>query len=230
MLGHHELRERKLRKNGKAATATVLECRQTSWSETTGNPGLVGNTKIMCKLKLRVEPDGGAAFEASTDGMFGQFSIPSPGMPVRVLYDPSKRDKVVIDHSEAGQEATVKAFTDRALQPTIDRARASGTEAGAATADGLAQVMASGVLSNFSRDPAKRAEQREKVKQMMADAQAAHGVAPTNLIVGGQPVYPGQLGGGSSAADQLTKLADLRDRGVLSDAEFETQKRKLLGE
>ena len=30
-------------------------------------------------------------------------------------------------------------------------------------------------------------------------------------------------------ADELTKLADLRDRGVLSDAEFESQKGKLLG-
>jgi hypothetical protein len=29
-------------------------------------------------------------------------------------------------------------------------------------------------------------------------------------------------------ADQLTKLADLRDRGVLSDAEFEAQKGKIL--
>jgi len=28
----------------------------------------------------------------------------------------------------------------------------------------------------------------------------------------------------------LTKLADLRDRGVLSDAEFQTQKARLLGE
>jgi hypothetical protein len=27
---------------------------------------------------------------------------------------------------------------------------------------------------------------------------------------------------------QLTKLADLRDRGVLSDAEFEAQKAKIL--
>ena len=29
-------------------------------------------------------------------------------------------------------------------------------------------------------------------------------------------------------ADQLTKLADLRDRGVLIDAEFEAQKAKIL--
>jgi Short C-terminal domain/Phospholipase_D-nuclease N-terminal len=33
---------------------------------------------------------------------------------------------------------------------------------------------------------------------------------------------------GSSPADQLAKLADLRDRGVISDADFEQQKAKIL--
>ena len=33
---------------------------------------------------------------------------------------------------------------------------------------------------------------------------------------------------GSSNVDQLAKLADLKDKGVLSDAEFEAQKAKLL--
>jgi hypothetical protein len=32
----------------------------------------------------------------------------------------------------------------------------------------------------------------------------------------------------SSAADQLSRLADLKDRGVLSDAEFEAEKAKIL--
>jgi len=32
-----------------------------------------------------------------------------------------------------------------------------------------------------------------------------------------------------STADQLAKLADLRDRGVITQAEFDTQKAKLLG-
>ena len=35
-------------------------------------------------------------------------------------------------------------------------------------------------------------------------------------------------GAGPSVADELAKLADLRDRGLLSFEEFETQKRKLL--
>ncbi len=33
---------------------------------------------------------------------------------------------------------------------------------------------------------------------------------------------------GRSSADELAKLADLKDKGVISDAEFETQKAKLL--
>ena len=33
---------------------------------------------------------------------------------------------------------------------------------------------------------------------------------------------------GSSTADELSKLADLRDKGVITDAEFEAQKAKLL--
>jgi len=33
----------------------------------------------------------------------------------------------------------------------------------------------------------------------------------------------------AQTADQLHKLADLKDKGVLTDAEFEAQKAKLLG-
>jgi Short C-terminal domain/Phospholipase_D-nuclease N-terminal len=41
-------------------------------------------------------------------------------------------------------------------------------------------------------------------------------------------VQEAAAGDGSSPADQLAKLADLRDRGVISDADFESQKAKLL--
>jgi hypothetical protein len=34
---------------------------------------------------------------------------------------------------------------------------------------------------------------------------------------------------GATPADQLHKLADLKDRGVISDAEFDAQKAKILG-
>jgi ABC-type multidrug transport system fused ATPase/permease subunit len=35
--------------------------------------------------------------------------------------------------------------------------------------------------------------------------------------------------GGSSTADQLSKLADLKAKGMITDAEFETEKAKVLG-
>jgi hypothetical protein len=41
--------------------------------------------------------------------------------------------------------------------------------------------------------------------------------------------YVQEAAASSSGADELTKLADLRAKGVITDAEFETQKAKILG-
>ena len=41
--------------------------------------------------------------------------------------------------------------------------------------------------------------------------------------------YVKEAAGPQSSADQLAKLADLRDRGVITDAEFESEKAKILG-
>ncbi|MGN6176209.1 MAG: SHOCT domain-containing protein [Streptosporangiaceae bacterium] len=41
--------------------------------------------------------------------------------------------------------------------------------------------------------------------------------------------YVQQAAGSGSTADQLTKLADLRDRGVITPEEFEREKAKVLG-
>lgn len=40
---------------------------------------------------------------------------------------------------------------------------------------------------------------------------------------------PAPAGSPSSDLDQLQKLADLRDQGVLTDAEFEAKKKQILG-
>jgi Short C-terminal domain/Phospholipase_D-nuclease N-terminal len=40
--------------------------------------------------------------------------------------------------------------------------------------------------------------------------------------------YVQNVAGSSGTADQLSKLADLKERGVLSDAEFEAEKAKVL--
>jgi Short C-terminal domain len=59
--------------------------------------------------------------------------------------------------------------------------------------------------------------------------------APPNIMIGGQSLQDmmAQAGAGAAAAasdpaDQLTKLAALHERGVLTDEEFATQKAKIL--
>jgi hypothetical protein len=43
------------------------------------------------------------------------------------------------------------------------------------------------------------------------------------------PVAPAPQGGGDDTLEQLKKLGDLHDSGVLTDEEFAAQKAKLLG-
>jgi len=40
--------------------------------------------------------------------------------------------------------------------------------------------------------------------------------------------YVKQAAGSSSSADELSKLADLKEKGAITDAEFESQKAKIL--
>ena len=66
----------------------------------------------------------------------------------------------------------------------------------------------------------------EYIEQRKAQAMSAFTAASAAASAAG-PVAPAAQ---PSVADQLTKLADLKDRGVLTDAEFQTQKAKLLAE
>jgi len=62
-----------------------------------------------------------------------------------------------------------------------------------------------------------------QVRQAQRDADAFYASYGRHAAAGG-----GDGGGATSTADQLAKLADLRDRGVLSPEEFEREKAKLL--
>jgi hypothetical protein len=76
---------------------------------------------------------------------------------------------------------------------------------------------------------------KDTASQEVIDLLSANAPAPGgNVVIGGQSVADmmAAAGGGPAAADpteQLTKLADLHDRGVLSDEEFASQKAKILG-
>jgi hypothetical protein len=87
-------------------------------------------------------------------------------------------------------------------------------------------------LVDLPRDPAERqkelARRRAEIGEIMAGGAAgAQPAGGPTILINGRPVQPA---GGASIADELTKLANLRDRGVLDPGEFEAQKKRLLGE
>jgi Short C-terminal domain len=76
---------------------------------------------------------------------------------------------------------------------------------------------------------------KDAPSQAVVDALASAGPAP-NIMIGGQSLRDmiAQAGGAAAAAtdpaEQLTKLAALHERGVLTDAEFASQKARILAE
>lgn len=208
MLGNHQLLERRLRKRGKTAMATVVSYHRTlSMAESV--QGGTPVPKSLCKVELRVEPDGESAFETTTEAWFVGTEGASEGMVVPVLYDPSDHSKLVVDHSDAAWKT---ADVDTMLARRAARRAAEG--------DDPAQTAAVGeMMSAAASDP-------EGFRKLMREqGPAAFGVN------WGQPgSHP--IGAPTSAdpLDRLAKLAELHDRGALTDAEFQTQKEKLLGE
>ncbi len=75
---------------------------------------------------------------------------------------------------------------------------------------------------------------KDAPSQAVIDTLATASSAVPNVMIGGQSMQDmmAQAAGAAQAADpteQLTKLADLHDRGVLTDEEFAAQKAKILG-
>jgi hypothetical protein len=69
----------------------------------------------------------------------------------------------------------------------------------------------------------------EEKRANMRELAACPVVAP-NVPVGGQRVQTGAPSAAVATADALAKLADLRDRGVLTHGEFHERRHRLLGE
>jgi Short C-terminal domain len=206
MLGHNKRLEHKLKEQGgEQAWATVLESKQ-EWASTGGvnvAPGQAGSFTIHQKLKLRVEPGGEPPFETTVKQVFNDshgWPIPREGWSVRVIYDPSDHSKLVID------------LDKMPVRPGVDRDEAIARH--------------ERVIARM-QDPAAG---RQQIEEMKAKAAAqAQGAAALQERVAAAFAQTQGAAPKADIADQLTKLADLRDRGVLSDAEFEAQKARTLG-
>lgn len=180
----------------------------------TTNPGYMivvrakfpdGSTTEFTQGRLR---DGGGYVYAETYGS------PYVGQVVPVRYDPSDHSKIAVDLpalEETQKQATTQAT--EAQQAQLDAQVAHLGEPGAETAGGLAGQMLAGLGGG--------GDLRAKLSQMAA--QNPGGVID---LRSSQP----QAQQASDPVDRLAKLADLKERGVLTNAEFEAEKAKILGE
>lgn len=194
---------RDLSKVGVRAFADVLAAEQSAIAVTIGNPNLVNNTEVRWKLSLRVTPDAEPPFEAALTALLPQLSPPRPGMRVPVLYDPKDHSRVRLDRGPAATaDAAIDAVT--AARPDLAGAQVMG-------------IPMTDVIRQAIADPgAFREEMMRRGAELQQQALGAMRAA--------QPQQ------GADPIDRLERLAALKDRGLLTDEEFERQKRKILGE
>lgn len=193
-------KDRKLEEHGTRAAAEVVKAEQSGVGVTVGNPAFAGATEVVWKLDLKVRPGGGDPFDAHVEARLPQYTMLRVGTTVPVLFDPDDHSKVALDMSP-------QAWADAAI--------ASATAGNPAMAAPI-QEMVQAALA----DPAGFQ------KHAMEQAEQAFKAAGFNVT----EMAPGDAQGGGSAemVDTLGKLADLRDRGVLSDEEFAKQKQRIL--
>lgn len=192
--------QRRLSKVGVRAFADVLNAEQSIVSVTIGNPNLVNNTEVRWTLRLRVTPEHEPSFEASLKTLLPQSMRPRPGTRLAVIYDPKDHSRIELDHQPV-TETVIDTIT--AARPDLSGASVMGMPMG----DVIRQAIAD--PSGFRTEMMRRAtEMQEQALQAM------------------QPQAPAR---DQDVLDRLERLAALKDRGVLTDDEFEEQKRRILG-
>jgi hypothetical protein len=141
------------------ASAVVLEIADRGMSVTTGTGNLVGNTEVMLKAKLRVEPDGRPAFEVEQRFRFPQLSVPYPGLRIPVIFDPDDTDTVMLDDSP--QAHIQSAMQGAGLsQDSIDKIQnITAAAMGGASREDLQHMAAASFQAMPMPTPAANAEQ-----------------------------------------------------------------------
>jgi DNA-directed RNA polymerase subunit RPC12/RpoP len=128
------------------------------------------------------------------------------------------RDLQVTGHTELGTDAEVSGGTRGALAAMSPLTAAVGRKSTHIdTALRIASAKSEYVFVSQAMDSGHLARSLEPFRARIHQAEAA------------PPLPPPMQSGPSSIADELTKLAQLRDSGVLSDSEFASAKARLLG-
>ena len=195
-------------KEGATAEAVVAEVKRVGG--VTYNPD--GSSNAQYDLTLHVRYPDGSTGEAKyrAGGWFkGIHALFTEGDIVPVRYDPADRAKVEVDLAamEAAQKTRSAAAEQARIALAEDQLARKSAPTGSQPLRGVAETRR--ILDEFKREQG-------------ASAGSDASVSPAPLTAAEAP---------SARADPLERLkalADLRDRGVLTDQEFVVEKAKIL--
>ncbi len=194
-------------------------------------------TSGICKMQVIVQADGIPATHVEASKMCSVKKWPEPGMVLPCELDPEKPEKFKIlwDEVETWAEQSRRQAAMMAQQMNQNPGQ-PGMGGGPGMAGGQAQIVN---LSGEAPDPAKIA----KLEQMLGrDLDGDGGIGTVGgvaagLIPGtsmpGQGLAPPPAGPPPASPDDrvaaLERLAVLREKGLLTDAEFAAEKQRILG-
>jgi hypothetical protein len=217
--------------NGAQARAVVARVDDT---------GMTINNNPRVKLTLQVQPDGDVPFEVTKKMTVSRLNIPSIGTTIWVRYDPDDKSKVEIDQAK-NDEAGASAAPAAAAGDASFGAFPIGSATFTTTIDGGSTVIDARNVPGLRDELMKAvqdvqaggnpAELRDAMMKAMSQGTAinmpAGGALPGGAVPGGALTPPAPA---EDPLDKLSKLDNLRKSGALTEAEFQAQKAKILGE
>lgn len=193
-------KKRNILENGIQARAVITQVRDT---------GVTINDNPRVELTLQVQPEGAMPFEAKKKVTVSRVRIPSIGGTMWVRYDPADPSRVEFDDAKTDE---------------VNAAAVSVAPADASAALGGVQVLDARNIPGL----------RDQMLKAAADAQATGNTSELQNAVmsalGQAMPVAGAVPEADDPLERLKKLNELRVAGALTEAEFATEKAKILGE
>jgi hypothetical protein len=175
----------------------------------------------MCRMQLVVQADGVPPTAVSFSGLVHYDRWPAPGMALPVTVDRAEPQRISIDWDEVPSRA------ERSQQSAEGLAAMMRGEGGGAAGAPIGSAGGPMVVNVSGRDLSQLSEEQKAKLRMfgidpdvLAASQAAGGAVPPP-----PPTAEAQV---DERLERLERLAKLKEQGVLTEEEFEEQKRRIL--
>lgn len=200
-----------LRRSGTPAKATILEMSQT---------GIYINEMPQVRFKLRVEPTGGAAYEMNRTMTIPHIALGSLGIgkALDAYIDKKDPNNVMVDWYGSNQ-----------VPAEMPISISQNTGQPMAVSDPVAQQAVMQALGEHGIDTSSGTVDLRKLPGARAAVLAAlqrHGVDAAHATAAADPTTPIEDKG--TPKDRIAKLHELRNADLITDEEFEQQRKRVL--